>query len=740
VNRSACLVVTALVAASVGCGGRRPPPENPAVERKPAAVPTSSRAELGRAVRALPRPGDFFAGVPPSVRQDAEGLVARLAPEDRARLVEPQGRAARQRPLSHLLAGGKSVDALFALATGQAASEVLWARRAAGHADLGEAVVGARALSRNAALAWMEERWIELGTPSTFTAELGDQMAAVAAALQRPDLALLGARAAAEASPSQERWLRLSEAASRALDLGRAEQALGRATRARAEPSVDAARLSSARERVEAARTVLRARGRELGPEEAVSVARAWARLDRARDALASLESHRALREKRLSLAVAWAVARLDGSLCDGLPPATPPELCAVAWQESPAPAEIKEPLDRAWRSHAGRDAASVETYLGLGHVVPWIFSLLRSPSGAADTQTQFGARLGSLASAVGEAAREFPSFEGLMLFVDTMQAGYRAAAAREERVMLSPAVADELWRRASELGSRDGGRPASQGAVLGVAAMLMQDRDPWPLVERLSQPVAPGYARVRATLGLWSAVARRRTDLAEAARAELVGSLPPEGDVGRSQTVLLLAEADALLRGHAEDYVVLGRVADQLLGDGVPIGLRLEAAIDKAGSLARRAEYGAAASALERSLAGTMQAKADRDLVAVARAYLALLRARSARGRERAGRLTEFEQAARPDSGSLPAGARSWHELWRIELMREPKGQRQRAVPSDSERSRSMGAEAARVLAAGALPLGAVESNLSYSLEGGLRPMLNIEMRLLAADMPPTQ
>jgi hypothetical protein len=39
-----------------------------------------------------------------------------------------------------------------------------------------------------------------------------------------------------------------------------------------------------------------------------------------------------------------------------------------------------------------------------------------------------------------------------------------------------------------------------------------------------------------------------------------------------------------------------------------------------------------------------------------------------------------------------------------------------------------------------GALPLGAVESNLNYALERGLWPVLNIEMRLLAAEMPPAK
>jgi hypothetical protein len=372
--------------------------------------------------------------------------------------------------------------------------------------------------------------------------------------------------------------------------------------------------------------------------------------------------------------------------------------------------------------------------------VVPWIFSLLGSEGRANDAGARFASRLGSLASSLAEAAREFPSFQGLLLFVDTLNAGFQAATARapEERVTLPPAIADRLWQRASELGSRDGSRPTSQAAVLGVAAMLMQDRDPSALVERIPQPVAPQYARTHALLRLWSAVAHHRPDSAETARAELVGNLPPEGDLGRSQTVLLLAETDALLRGRTADYAVLGRVSGQLLGDGVPGGLRLEAAIDHAGSQARKAEHGAAVAALTRALAGAAEAKTDGDLVAVARAYLALLRARSAHGPDRAERLAEFEQAARPGPGSLPAGARLWHDLWRTELGRERPGGRLRAAPSEAERIRRVGAEAARVLAAGALPLGAVEGNLSYSLERGLWPVLNIEMRLLAVEIPP--
>jgi hypothetical protein len=708
-----------------------------------AAGEVSAHTELVHLLGSLPRAGALWSRVPPGLRKDADTVLSRLDATERGRLLDSTSNEARTRPLLHLAAGGNSADAWLALATGQAPSELLFLRRAKGGSHLDEVVVGARALAENAALTWLGDESFTLSSPSAFTAELGDQVADLGMVLERSDLVLLAARAAAEAHGDERRWLRVAAAAARALDVPLAERALRQASIAATDPDVPASLRTDVRQRVAQARKVATApkRCETRAASDAVDLARAWTGIGRTHETLAFLEPCRALFGQHLGLTAAWAIGRLEGSICPGLPlNTTAPELCAAAWRRRPETGEVVDLLERAWQSRAGRDCQSVEEYLGIAHVVPWIYSLLGRTETSSDGADRFAERLDGLRAAASEAASELPSFRGIALFVDLLHAGFRAARSSPPapRVSLPAAAAESFWSRATDLAHADGQHPANQGAVMAVASVLMQDRDPLPLLEALPATVLPEYRRTRALLRAFSAVGSQRWDLAENAREDLLASLPPEGNPGRSQAVLLLAEVDAVLRRRPEDLVVLERITQPLLDDRVPLTLRLEAAVDRAGTLARRGQLGPAAAVLDPFTSPEPGSPGAGDLLAIARVYRAMLLARATPGPERKRRFAEFEQSHRSAAdGNLPPGARVWSELWRHQLGRELGARNPPRAPDSAERARRMGVQAARLLAAGALPVGSVENHLNYSLTQGLMPVVNLELRLLVVDLP---
>jgi hypothetical protein len=641
-----------------------------------------------------------------------------------------------------LAAGGNSADAWFALATGQAPAELLFLRRANGSHDLEDVVVGARALAQNAALAWLGDQSFTLGSPSAFTAELGDRVADLGLVLERWDLVLLATRAAAENHGSERRWLRVADAAARALDLSLAERALKEASRVGLSPEVSPSLRNEVRQRILLARKVSSAPkpGEAQGPADAVELARAWLGLGRTAEALALLRPYYALIGQNLALTAAWTISRLEGSICPGLPPnTTAPELCAVAWRRRPETGEAVVLLERAWQSHQGRDSQSAEQYLGIAQVVPWIYSLVGRTEASAEQADRFAERLDRLRAVASQAADEFSSLRGIALFVEVLDAGFRAARGSPPapRVSLPPTVTESIWSRAMDLAHADGQRPANQGAVMAVASVLMQDRDPSPLLEALPPTVVPEYRRTRALLRIFSAVGSGQEELAEQAREEILANLPPEGDPRRSQAVLLLAEVDAALRRRPKDLLLLERITQPLVDDRAVPALRLEAALDRAGTLARQGQLGPAAAVLEPFMAAGAAFPGAESLLEIARVYRALLLVRAAPAPERRRRFMEFEQTRRSTDRSLPLGAGVWSELWVRHLGRELGISNSGPAWEITEAGRRMGVQAARVLMAGALPVGSVENHLNYSLAHGLLPVVNLELRLLALDLP---
>jgi len=740
------------------CGRAAAPPAAPAAAPSAAAARAAAPGEAERlalaAALARLRPGDVLGALPPSLRQEIDDALGRLRAVDREAVRAPAG--ALQAPLLHLAAGGTEPSALLALATGGAATALVELRLGAGR-PLDGLAPSITALSSAAATRWLADAALELATPSGLTAERCAAIARAAEALDRADLRLLAARAALALGDTAERQLELARCAARELDVETARAALAAAERTLPPaPPGAAAPLAAARAELAAAELVV---GSPVSsaPEALVARARGLIALGRARDAAALLAPHRAAAERHLALAATLALAELGGTACPGLPRTNANLVaCAGAWSEDRRVGPLGGLLEQAWADGGGRDRLAIEAYLGLVHVMPWLYSSFARTDTAPETALKRSLEaVTDLEARAREAAQAEPRLAGLALFVELLRAGLEAAAARAEgaRVVVSPAQRADLGRRAIALGPSAAGEPLAQAAILGVAAMLAQDDDPAPLLAALPETIDPRHRATRATLELWRAVAHDDAAAAERGRAGLQALLAdPTAEGDRSHLLLTLAEAEAALRGRATDYATLYQVATKLDDPALPRATRLRLVLDRAGALARTGRPAEAITVLvpfaEPEIGpGTAT---EIDLAAMARAYLVVLRAREAKGNERAEYTAKLRGFAEQIEGQVAVGVGLWHGLWLRELGAQVAAARCRGAPAclaRVERARAapasdvaafVGAESARVVARGTVPLGAVTASFTYSVERGLEPRVNLDPLLLAVELPP--
>jgi hypothetical protein len=331
------------------------------------------------------------------------------------------------------------------------------------------------------------------------------------------------------------------------------------------------------------------------------------------------------------------------------------------------------------------------------------------------------------------------------------------AASSREvgERVRVADARQATLVDSARELAKRLPDEPHTQAAVLGVAAMLAQDRDAGELLALLPETLDARHREARWALDVWNAVAHDRPDVAERARRELM-SLLEEGDpsVDRAKLVLTMAEADAILGGTAKDYGNLLQVVERLAQQPLPQSLTLRVAIDRAGVLQRQQQTAPAIEILERVNEGGIApgTAAELDLAVVARAYLVYLRGLEARGDERAEYAEKLRAFTDELGGQVSVGVVLAHLLWLRELdyqmalarclkigCNRAQLERQRGG-SHQEVVKLVGPESANVVRRGVVPLGAVTASFTYSPRTGLQPKVALDPILLAAPLPETK
>jgi hypothetical protein len=449
-------------------------------------------------------------------------------------------------------------------------------------------------------------------------------------------------------------------------------------------------------------------------------------------------------------------MAKTERIVCPGLPAGAPSSLlCAVAWSESAAVRTAIETVERAWKSRAGRDEQSIGAYIGLAHVVPWLYGTYLAGIGGGDAASAFDQRVGRLVEALKEAISVAPSFEGVLLFVDTLGGLYEAGKKRKpgERVRLPDDLQKKLVERATALSKTQPAHRFTHGGILAVAAASSQDRDVGPVIALLPGEIGPDYALPRDVLRIWTAVAERDgATLNEAAGA--LATLMPADSVGidGAKLVLLISEARAAVIGSERELEVLERIAMQLSGDDVPPDVRLRAAIDRAGALARRGRLKEAESALEAviSKVSVERGTSEADIATVAYGYLLVLRARGAKGDERVEYKDKLAKLDETSGGQLPASALVWRDLWLAEIERltaedkcgTMKACRDRIAPrkslSDAELAMRVGATSAKVMQSGVLAAGSLNLTFAFSSEDGLVPVVVFEPRLLAVELPP--
>jgi hypothetical protein len=750
---------------AVSCGGSSTPtPAASPAKGEKSEDPKTLRGKLVQKLEALPRSRDVVKGLGSRSQTDVKGVLAGVSETDRDSLRDAQGPLARERPLLHLAVGGRSSDAMYLLvSTTRLADELMAYRRMAQATDFADIVESVRNVTLTAGKSWLHDRASEVASAVTLTPELLDQIEFASFVVERQDIVRLARELQVEIAPKDaRRWIGLSTQASRDLDLTVAKNALAQARSLGKDDRLTRSSRENA-ERLLASAEIAKANDTHDLPS-ALAVARAQLELQHPKQAVEALNPHRAVADKNLAVASTLALGDLGGTVCPGLPAGVGnTALCGEAWDLDVHTKKLVEQMERAWKSGRGRDGPAVEAYLGLVGVVPWMYGLNKMPADPSAAQTEISKRLKLLAEAAREASKVDPNLEGLVIFIDTLNAGFDALHASKETaesVKLSPEVSSKLEQRARELGKKSPNERFTQAGVVAAAALLFRDTEVMPLLELLpASDLDMSHVIPFNVIRLWSAVVAKKPELASAATGELAQILPELSggrQVERAEIVLLLAEVDAAIATSPKAYEVLEQVARPLseARDAAP-ELRLRAALDVAGARAKQGRLPEAAEVLARVTTSVPWANAGensdaQNLGLLASAYLFAIQARVTKGDERAEYRDKLSEVLkRAVSQKLMAASRLWIEMWQKEVeylvasekcgavkVCAERAKKNRKIP-EAEAKRRAGAIAAKLVAQGALPVGTV--NLSFGYGSGLRldAIVRVAPMLLAVESP---
>ncbi len=749
-----------------GCThGSAPPPKTGAAPAASAKQePDTLRARLARTLRSLPRDQDLLQSLSTESRSDIKGVLSGITNKDHDALVDAQGPLARARPLLHLAVGGKSADAVYLLvSTPRLVEELITYRQAAQHSNLSDVVGSVRTFAERAASSWLHDRSTEVASPVTLTPELLEQVDVAAYVIGRRDIERMARELQLELNPKDaRRWISLASQAARDLDTKAARHALEQARSFSKDDRVTKSSLASTELLIAAAEKATGPKPSDLSG--ALAVARAYLELDRAKQALETIDPHRALAEKNLAVATTLALGELGGTVCPGLPGGVANTmLCGVAWDAHPKAANLVELIERAWKSGSGRDPESVEVYLGLVGVVPWMYGLSRMSVDPTSARTEVMQRLKTLAGNSREAAKVAPGLEGLVLFIDTLSAGFDALTQKRESgesVKIPREVSSKLRERALALGKKSPGERFAQAGVLSVAAMQFRDDDVLPLLELIPpDQVHPSHVVPFNILRLWAAVVARSPKLAGEASGELAAILPDLArgrDTERAEIVLTLAEAEAAIAGTPKAHGVLEQVGKPLAeAVDAPAELRLRAALDVAGARAKQGRMAEAADILARVTTSVPWATAPdnsdaQNLGLLASAYLFVIQARATKGDERAEYRDKLNEIAKRAAGQqLIAASRLWIEMWQKEIdylvtvdrcgavkICAERAKQNRRIP-EAEAKRRAGSVAAQLVSQGSLPVGTINLSFGYGSALRLDALVRVAPMLLAVESP---
>jgi hypothetical protein len=748
----AALLVVSLAAAS--CAGQAKSPPQSAASSKPQQLPeppSSPRERLVAALRAIPRPEPVLAALPVAAQQRLETRLAGLDAERRLAVHGDDSPLVESLPLLHLVSGGTSPRALYALATTSAGSEEmlgLGLEVEPANAALPEAlqVSIARELAQRAALNFLRDRAADAATSGKGTALVCRLVARAAQAVGHRDVLLLARELLAEVEPNSDNRLDFAKELARGGDPEGAARVLAevrddkrRTPRQGALPVVE--------QLIESARVATAPSTAEASTSARLTRARAWLRLGRVSEARAALEPDLPLASTRLDLAAAVAETRTENPACPDLPPdvgnAT---LCALAFESNQRLQAGRALLEAAWNKGAGRDDEAIEVYVALEQVLPWLHETAGLLASGALSAERGAARIAALRTKIQDISAVAPWLQGLSLFLETVHSGAPGSASG----LRSEAEAQALSAHALSLAA-DPHRFAQAG-VLAVAATLSHQQDISPLIDALPfEQVVPALHVPRAGLEAWAAVTSNELPRMEAARSELATIMATlqGGSLDRARLVLAVSEADALFDTSQRSYQLLSRVVGQLLSDNIPPDLALRAVIDAAGALAHGSRFDQA----QKLLAGAASAelppnlRREQDLLQLIRGYQLVLGVHGARADALPRARTDLAALAAAANGD---SARVWFELWarELEAMQDDVtcAKKKLGVCRDSDALRRetrrgldarLGAAASAVLLHGALPSGAFDAGFRFTVEGGLEPLVSFDPSFLAIGLP---
>ncbi len=737
----------------VACAGApAPPPSAPPAPRAarpaPAVAPLPPDTEaLRRALLALWPEAAVTSALPEPLRASLEAVLQQLSPAQRQALVTAEVRGlVEARPLLHLLAGGDAPEALFALASSGAASEeLLLARQHARLPPDAALVPVARRVAQRAGQRWLSESARALSAAKPGVAQRCAQIALVARNLELEPLRGLALKAAVENEPSVGAWLELARWS---LEQGELEPARAALERARG-LAASAAQLAELEALVKDAEQVAAALPEPAASEQLLPFSRALLRLRRYAALRALLGPRQELVTRHLGLSAALAMADATGGTCPGLAGVEHLVTCALDVLEGEGAAQRTAALEAAWKSGQGRDEAAMQAYLGLVHVMPWTYASVLPPSAQGSASgAPLVARFEALRQTTAALAQAQPALAGLAVFVDTLGVGLLKASRGPLPRERTPA-----GLRARALALAGHAELEAQVALLGIAALLMQQDDVRPLLGALPAELAPGQRAPRAMLLTWSAAARPSAESAEQARSALTAALPEgaSGELARAELLLLLAELDVAISPEARQLEVLEKLSAQLSSAGVPPGLRLRAALDGAGARARLGHPIEAIGALDQLLSELRPEElpdAERDLLTLVQAARLALLGNTSSGKARADALDQLRQLTQaPAFAALPPSTRLWYEAWLVHLGARQQAERcttpaceaaleRRSKLAASVISQRLGAESGKIFQRGSLPSGSLKLNLGFE-NGRVRPAVGVDLRLLALPFP---
>lgn len=720
-----------------------PPPTTPARQAATADARPSDdpKTRVSASLAQIPRGEPVLGALSAEQRARFDQLLGSLSAEELAEVRAPESKIASERPLLHLMAGGRSPAALARLATTPAAADEI-VQIAAGPAEFPESLATLNEVIVRAAREWVRhaENALEAGEVDVRFCETLDQIGAT--------LGDVGLRYAA-----RDLWLALEQSPAARLNLARAaiwnaEWEVARKHYERALPETK--RSPELRQFAEQIRHLLDARAElEHGLEsadDAAARARRYLGLHNPGAAVALLEPYAQRAPSHLGLATARVLAAFPEAPCAGVRGGLGnPPLCAFAQREGLFKSPMFADLRRAWNSRRGRTVRSVQDFLGLGLVLPWRARLVL------DTPPPDPAPAAELRAFSQEVTDLSPEFAGLTLLARALEAAFEAArTAPPAQMPRIPAQAgDALVQAASELAAGGPLTDMRAAAVLSIAALLSQHRDVRSLYSLLppSTPVASQVA-----LGTWLAAAWRDVPLFERVKSDAIDLLEraPAAASANGTLVLLLAEAATLVEANADNVRTLEQVTGGLLQPRVPASLRLRAGLHRAHQLASSGASSEAETVLSELVESSrVAAAADRSVLvlrALVQARLALLALRSAKPREV---LDRFREAFR--ELQLPPSVVAWQRLWDAELESRVLEESCGHDPACKRRAEAAGKAAqAKVRAAmppvavtladrGVLTLGSLELTIDYHPGSGLVAVVHTDPALIFLPWPKT-